>query len=229
MESVSTIFDKYKTDKNSLYHNYGRQYEDLFRPYRDKPIKYLEIGVFEGESIKAMREIFKNAVFIIGIDINPACKQFENKDHNIFVEIGDIKDTNFIHNVINQYGCFDIILDDGSHINKDVIIAFETLFPLLNNEGIYIIEDSNCYKSPSHIINSYPNHIDYVIPFIKHINQWRYDYPVGTTRDTCADPFKIQKKTSDKFEYSIDKIEFGVSFIAIHKLIRHHWISNDSS
>lgn len=225
MDSVIKIFDKFRTDKNSSWHNYGRQYEDLFRYYRDKPIKYLEIGVFEGESLKAMREVFKNAIYIVGIDINPECHKYQNPDDNIFIEIGDVKDTNFLNNIITKYGCFDIILDDGSHINKDVIIAFDNLFPLLNDKGIYIIEDSCCYQSEEHIIDSYPNHINYIIPLIKHINQWRFDYPLNETKDQCVDPFKIYKKTNDKFEYSIDKIEFGVSYIAIHKLIRHHWIS----
>ena len=43
-------------------------------------------------------------------------------------------------------------------------------------------------------------------------------------KDNCVDPFKISKKTDNIFEYSIDKIEFGVSYIAIHKKIRKNWI-----
>ena len=43
-------------------------------------------------------------------------------------------------------------------------------------------------------------------------------------KDNCIDPFKIQKKTENVFEYSIDKIEYGCSYIAIHKKIRRHWI-----
>jgi hypothetical protein len=35
----------------------------------------------------------------------------------------------------------DIIIDDGGHINSDVISSFEILFPKLNNFGFYIIED----------------------------------------------------------------------------------------
>ena len=39
-------------------------------------------------------------------------------------------------------GCFDIIIDDGSHVSSHVILTFETLWKYLNNNGLYIIEDT---------------------------------------------------------------------------------------
>ena len=45
-DNLNYIFAKYNTDKNKYFHNYSRQYESLLSSYRDKPIKYLEIGVF---------------------------------------------------------------------------------------------------------------------------------------------------------------------------------------
>lgn len=216
MESIDTIFAKYNTDKNNGGHNYSRQYEDLFRKYRDLPVVYLEIGIFEGESLKAMREVFKNAKCIIGIDINPSCKKYEDLDNNIIVEIGDAGSEDFIKSIISKYKNFDIILDDGSHINKDVIKSFEYLFPHLSNEGLYIVEDTHTARMPCYINNSYPNQLSYFTKFISGLNiideKW------------CANPFKVNRKTSDIFEASIDKIEFGVSYIGIHKLIRSNWL-----
>jgi hypothetical protein len=58
MDSLNTIFNKYDTDKNSQFHNYSRQYDTLLQNFRDKPIKYLEIGVFNGGSIKSFRIFF---------------------------------------------------------------------------------------------------------------------------------------------------------------------------
>lgn len=223
MESLNNIFNKYNTDKNSYFHNYTRQYEKLLEDYRDKPIKYLEIGVFNGGSLKAFRETFKNAKCIVGIDINPNCKIYEDINNDIYVEIGNATDEDIINRINEKYGKFDVILDDGSHTNKDVIKSFELLFPLLNDNGLYIIEDTICYKDYGYIDNNYPNHLDYFIKYIKFLNQWRHDSTEGI-KDNCIDPFKIQKKTNNIFEYSIDKIEFGCSYIAIKKLIRHHWI-----
>ena len=223
MESLDTIFKKYDTDKNSFFHNYTRQYESLFNDFREKPIKYLEIGVYNGGSIKAFREVFNNSTCILGLDIDNRCKIYENNNNNIFVEIGNATDDKFIKMITDKYGSFDIILDDGSHNNIDVIKSFELLFPLLNDNGLYIIEDTICYKSNLHINNNYENHLQYFFKYTQYLNQWRYDSTEGI-KDHCIDPFKIQKKTKNVFEYSIDKIEYGCSYIAISKKIRTHWI-----
>ena len=84
MENLTTIFDKYNSDKNSSFHNYCRQYESIMRDYRTKDISFLELGVLNGESIKMWREVFPNAKRIVGVDITPECKQYENPEKSIF-------------------------------------------------------------------------------------------------------------------------------------------------
>lgn len=39
-------------------------------------------------------------------------------------------------------GPFDMILDDGSHINRHVITSFNHLIDYVKSEGVYIIEDT---------------------------------------------------------------------------------------
>jgi hypothetical protein len=224
MDSLDKIFHKYDTDKNSSFHNYTRQYDTLLNNFRNKPIKYLEIGVFNGGSVKAMKEVFLNSTCILGLDIDTRCKEFENIENNIFIEIGDATSPDFIKSITEKYGTFDIILDDGSHTNRDVIKTFEILFPLLNDDGLYIVEDTICYKSFMHMVPKYDDHLQYFFKYTKYLNQWRYDSTTGI-KDHCVDPFKINKKTDNVFEYSIDKIEYGCSYIAISKKIRKHWIN----
>jgi hypothetical protein len=221
--TVEEIFLKFNTDKNKLFHNYSRQYEKLFSDFRDKPIKYLELGVFKGESIKAMREVFKGAQCIVGVDIDSRTKIYEDSSQNIFVEIGNATDMSFIEKINEKYGPFDIILDDASHTNVDVIKSFEMLFPLLSDNGIYIVEDTITYKHSNYINKNYPNHLEYFFKFTPFLNQWRFDSSEGP-KDHCVDPFKVLKKTTDVFEYSIDRIEYGCSYIAITKKLRKHWI-----
>lgn len=223
MEHVTEIFDRYNTDKNSSFHNYGRQYDSLLKEYRNKNLKYLEVGVLNGESIKAMREVFKQSTLILGVDINIECKKYEKIEKGIAIEIGDATDKQFIDFITQKYGRFDIILDDGSHKNRDVIKTFEMLFPLLNDDGLYIIEDTICYKSPEYLDYNYKNHLEYFFTYTKFLNQWRYDAETGK-KDHCVDPFKILKKTDNPFEYSIDKIEFGCSYIAVSKKLRVNWV-----
>jgi hypothetical protein len=223
MNTVDEIFLRYNTDKNQRFHNYSRQYEKLFSDFRDKPIRYLELGVFKGESLKAMRDVLGSAKCIVGVDIDSNSKQYENIDSNIFVEIGNTNDKDFIDKINQKYGPFDIVLDDGSHRNDDVIKSFEMLFPLLNDNGLYIVEDTITYKAVEYINKHYPNHLEYFFKYTMFLNQWRFDSSEGT-KDHCIDPFKILKKTTNIFEYSIDRIEYGCSYIAISKKLRKHWV-----
>ena len=223
MDNLVTIFDRYNSDKNSSFHNYCRQYDNLTRDYRDKYISLLELGVFTGESVKIWRDVFPNATKIVGVDINPDCKRYENPDKSIFIEIGDATNPVFIKYLNDKYGGFDIILDDASHTNKDVILSFEQLFPLMNDNGLYIVEDTITYKSPAYINTTYPNHLVYFAKYAPYLNQWRYDSTEGI-KDNCIDPFKIQKKAANIFEASIDLITYGCSFVAINKKIRQHWL-----
>lgn len=206
---MEEIFNKYDTDKNSSFHNYPRQYAALFEKYRNKPgLKFLEIGVFKGESLKAWREYFTGTdVIVIGLDVNPV-------EGN---EVGDATDPDVIRRLHEKYGSFDVIVDDGGHRNSQVIKSFELLFPLLADGGLYVVEDTVTWNDPAFFDPHYPNHLQYFCQFARFLNQRRKE-------DYCVDPFKnFGKETDDVVEYSLDKMEFGVSYIALHKLVRDHW------
>ena len=76
---------------------------------------------------------------ILGIDINADCKKYE--EERISVEIGSQADNVFLLDIMREYGPFDIILDDGSHMNEHVIYSFEHLFESIKPGGVYIVED----------------------------------------------------------------------------------------
>jgi 23S rRNA U2552 (ribose-2'-O)-methylase RlmE/FtsJ len=217
MEGLSTIFDECSTDKGTWHHNYCRQYEHLFAPYRNDALNYIEIGVFKGASLRAMRRVFPNAQKIVGVDIDSSCKEHEDVSNGIYVEIGDATLMDVVENITQKHGTFDIILDDGSHRMADMINSFELLFPLLNDGGIYIIEDTNTYAMNRFQTPGVLNILQYFWPLTTHLNQFRPE-------DDCSDPFKIEKISEDPIELGIDKIEFGCSYIAVHKKIRHHWM-----
>jgi hypothetical protein len=140
MTTLNDIGVKYKTDKSSIIHDYLKKYEKYFPFKRTDKIKILEIGVLNGDSIRTWKEYFLNAE-IIAIDINPDCKKHEEERINI--EIGDQTDESFLKNVTDKYGLFDLIIDDGSHINSHIIKSFKFLFNFVNPQGLYVVEDTS--------------------------------------------------------------------------------------
>lgn len=140
MRTLDKIAIDKGTDKSSQIHNYCVKYEKWLPFNRLEPIVLLEIGVLNGESLATWREYYPNAT-IVGIDIMDSCKQYEDLDKNIFVEIGSQDDPEFLHKIASKYGPFDLIVDDGSHINEHVITSFVNLIDSVKPEGVYVIED----------------------------------------------------------------------------------------
>ena len=119
-------------------------YERYFSEFRRRPIRFLEVGVYRGNSTKMWRRYFHPDSVIIGIDIDPNCAQFDNPDSNIHVRIGDESDPVFLEKVFREFGPFDVILDDGSHICSHMIKTFD--YGFLNglaDNGIYFAEDTH--------------------------------------------------------------------------------------
>ena len=137
---LNSIAKQRGTDKSSEIHNYCDKYANYFPFERYSELNFLEIGVLDGQSLKTWREYFYRSK-ILGIDINPDCKQYEDKENGISVEIGSQDDFVFLNEVMRDYGKFDMILDDGSHLNEHVIFSFEHLFESLKPGGVYVVED----------------------------------------------------------------------------------------
>ena len=121
------------------WHHYIPLYDRYLETYRNQPIKFLEIGVAGGGSLHMWRRYFGEDAAIYGIDIDPACEQFNNLDGQ--VRIGSQIDKTFLSDVIDEMGGVDVVLDDGSHHMHDIKSSFDYLYPMLNVGGIYIIED----------------------------------------------------------------------------------------
>jgi len=85
------------------------------------------------------REYFGCEAIIFGVDVNPKCKEI--KDCDISIRIGSQADPEFLKAVVGEMGGLDIVIDDGSHIASHQRKSFETLFPLLHQDGVYIVED----------------------------------------------------------------------------------------
>jgi hypothetical protein len=210
---LTVIFDKHNSDKQTLHHNYGYYYNRYLKPFREvDAMNYLELGVYKGESLLSFRDYFWNAKNIVGIDIDDRCTKYGDLYNNIFVEIGSQTDQKFLTDVNNKYGSFDVILDDCSHDLQNTIESFEILFPLLNNKGIYIIEDTIVFR----------NNLDYFYNLTQFTQKDGYDFNISSG---AVNPWLFPHQTSNAIEYSIGDIIFSNSLIIIYKDIKYHWIA----
>jgi hypothetical protein len=126
------------TDKSSDHHNYLAFYERFFEPLRHSNIRLLEIGVFEGASLKMWELYFPNAS-IVGADINRDVHRFANDRSKIaIVDQSNLQD---LVDLGVKHGPFDIIIEDGSHLWEHQITTLRTLFPFVKEGGFYVVED----------------------------------------------------------------------------------------
>lgn len=126
------------TNKSAGIHGYLDAYEEFLWPLRDERFTLVEIGVFRGASLRMWRSYFKNAQ-IVGVDVIPDCKQYE--EPRITIEIGSQDDPEFMDRVMHQHHPL-IVIDDGSHDADHVVSTFERTFPILEAGGLYIVEDA---------------------------------------------------------------------------------------
>jgi hypothetical protein len=120
-------------------HNYLIRYDHVFGAARHKVKRMVEIGVQSNASIGMWRDYFPNAE-IVGIDIDPECERFESD--RIKIIIGDQTDRAFLETFAREnFGTIDIIVDDGLHTQNAILTSFSSLYPALNTNGIYAIED----------------------------------------------------------------------------------------
>lgn len=129
---ISDILKKYDTDKVKEHH-YGEAYDHIFKRFdRKAKIALLEIGVQKGGSLVAWKEYYPNAT-IVGVDIeDQVIPEYFRKD--VTYVTSDVKkwQTDMM---------FDIIIDDGSHLIRDVGYVVNHFSDHLKPGGVMIIED----------------------------------------------------------------------------------------
>lgn len=123
-------------------------YERYFSSYRNRSVLFLEIGTGQGGSSRMWQHYFGPSAQIVTMDIREECRRFENEQ--IKVRIGDQSDPAFLQSVVDEFGQPDIVLDDGSHIMQHVKATFQYLFPRMNREALYFVEDMHTAYWPAY-------------------------------------------------------------------------------
>lgn len=189
----------YKSFKKSPFksikiESYFSVYENIFERFIDKPIVFIEIGVLNGGSLFMWRDFFGNKAKIIGVDLNPEAKRWQDYGFDIF--IGDQSDPGFWNQVVKKYPQIDIVLDDGGHTYEQQIMTTEILKAYIKDDGLIVIEDTH---------TSYQNGFGFkCVSFMKYVqkkvDQLHFRYK------------NLNKKNFEKFIWNIKCFESIVIF-----------------
>ena len=112
-------------------------------PYARRPVSVLEIGVYRGGSMRMWSRFFGPDARLVGVDIDPVA--LVSAGDRYTVVLADQADPEAMRNLAQKHGPFDVIIDDGGHSMVQQITSIETLFPMLNEGGVYLVED--CHTS----------------------------------------------------------------------------------
>ncbi|MGB7543107.1 MAG: class I SAM-dependent methyltransferase [Burkholderiales bacterium] len=119
--------------------HYFEIYHRHFAAFRGRSPVVVEIGVQRGGSLQMWHHYFGPGAQIVGIDIDPRCRQFGDPSTTIL--IGDQADRGFLAQVRERVPHIDILIDDGGHKMTQQIVTFEELYPHIQPHGIYLCED----------------------------------------------------------------------------------------
>ena len=113
-----------KLFNESVHHSiklkkYFQIYDELFTPYKNKKITFVEVGVLDGGSLQIWKKFFGPESRIIGIDLNPECKKFECDDYEIF--IGSQSENKFWDNFYEKVGTIDLLLDETQSVIEEKV------------------------------------------------------------------------------------------------------------
>ncbi|MEJ0020248.1 MAG: class I SAM-dependent methyltransferase [Acetobacteraceae bacterium] len=129
--------------ERSGWHSYGHTYEQLFRRWKYRRVKLLEVGIggydeaLGGRSLLAWLAYFPFGTIIAG-DIQPKQELAGNRRRIYQLDQSSAKD---LAALCLREERFDLIIDDGSHVNAHQIFTFQQLFHALSDGGVYVVED----------------------------------------------------------------------------------------
>jgi hypothetical protein len=196
-------------------HHYGSTYHRIFRGMKYRHVSLLEIGIggygksLGGASLAAWRCYFPFGK-IVGCDIED---KRELAGGRVRIHVIDQSSASDLARLASQEGPFDIIIDDGSHLNAHQIFSFENLFARVKGGGVYVVEDTQTSYWPDHggkPVNqqNLTTAMGYFTELAKYLN-----YPEFRTEEGID-------ANMMNFAKTIGSIYFEHNLIIVHKRIR---------
>jgi hypothetical protein len=140
--SLESIADNTRTDKNTV-HSYLPLYQTLLEGKRENAKHVLEVGIFDGGSIKMWHDFFPNAI-VYGVDVmtmDTVWDELKNKERIKLCASTDAYSADFVKKFVDQKIKFDVLLDDGPHTLESMKSFIKLYSEVMAENGILIIED----------------------------------------------------------------------------------------
>src|SRR4051794_2824265 len=132
------LAEAHDTDKGTQF---TQVYHRWLSDARERRMRMLEIGLYNGGSLRMWRDYLPNTV-LHGIDIDARTLAYQDEVPNSQVRLVDQGDPRALEAFVAELGgSYDFILDDGGHTMVQQIVSFEVLWPQVMPGGIYAIED----------------------------------------------------------------------------------------
>jgi hypothetical protein len=174
MGELETLFEQCNEGRCHKWRHYFDIYERYIAKFRNTSCVYLEIGAAKGGSLDIMRKYLGPAARIIGVDVSPECKTLESRGYEIHV--GDQADCRFLRELAARVGAADIVVDDGGHTPDQQITSFYSLFPIVKEGGIYIVEDLHSNFWQAYNASRYGiNFFDLAKGLVDKLSHWHLD------------------------------------------------------
>jgi cephalosporin hydroxylase len=119
-------------------------YQRHFAALAGTQLAVAEVGVQSGGSLLMWQAVFGAQIQLYGLDINPACKTFENT--NVHITLGDQGDPAMWKSFFKPPPpalelALDILVDDGGHEPQQMLTTTYGVFPHIRPGGWVVIED----------------------------------------------------------------------------------------
>lgn len=121
------------------WNHYFEIYHKHFSKFIGKEVTIMEIGIYSGGSLEMWQSYFGSKCHIYGVDIESACRCYNEENVTIF--IGDQENKDFWDDIKKKNIKIDILIDDGGHTPEQQRITLEEMLPHINPGGIYLCED----------------------------------------------------------------------------------------
>ena len=198
--SLGSLFRKFNCDKGTK-HGYQEVYSKELDHLKNKPINFLEVGIFKGTSTEAFLEYFPNAKFY-GIDIftrlQPEDVKVLNHERVKWIK-GDSMSYGIQSQIKKEWGNtkFDVIIDDAKHTPEANAITFRNISPFLKTKGIYFVED----VFPFHKMTVKEMSHHWIQSHSKELNHLKFQKFENAIKDYNTEEFDLRSKSKQPESY----------------------------